>query len=160
MLVRYPGGERGGTTDSGFVQHQDIAATALEAAGITPPNPIDGVSFLSRPDDPDRPERDHVTVGWGSAMTVITDRWWFNSKIDGRGAFLFDSPRPPSGAPNLASTLPDVSEELFRVGVGDARGGFPDYLLALAQNINDAPGCSPFAALPDRRSPTKGLADS
>jgi hypothetical protein len=83
-------------------------------------------------------------------MTVIDDRWWFNCKINGRGAFLHDSPRPAPGAPNLAEQHPEVVKKLFALGIADARGGFPDYLLHQAESAGDASGCSPFAAIPKR----------
>jgi hypothetical protein len=92
--------------------------------------------------------RDHAVVGWGSAMTVVTDRWWFNAKVDGRGAFLHDRRRPDPFAANLAAARPDVVHELFAQGLAEAKGGFPDYLLELSRTAADAPGCSPIAVSP------------
>jgi len=146
LLVRHPRKLRAGTTCSAFVQHHDIAATALEAAGVAPPEPIDGKSFWNTAFGDGTPIRDHVTVGWGGAMTVIDDRWWMNCKVNGRGPFLYDSPRPAPDAPNLADAHPDVVARLFDVGRGDAAGGFPQYLLEQAESADDAPGCSPFAS--------------
>jgi hypothetical protein len=93
------------------------------------------------------PIRDHVTIGWGGAMTVVDDRWWLNVKINGRGPFLYDSPRPAPDAPNVAERHPDVVKRLFDAGKADAAGGFPEYLLKQAESAEDAPGCSPFAAI-------------
>jgi len=89
-------------------------------------------------------------VGWGSALTVIDDKWWFNAKINGRGAFLHDSPRPAPTAENLAQKHADVVDRLFETGKADAGGSFPDYLLEQAESAFDAPGCSPFAAIRER----------
>jgi hypothetical protein len=147
LFVRHPKRLRAGTICNGFVQHHDIAATALDACGVSPPAPIDGKSFWRLAFDGGAPIRDHVTVGWGSAMTVIDDHWWFNSKINARGAFLHDTPRPLPDAANLAEKRPDVVERLFALGKGDAGGSFPDYLLRQAESADDAPGCSPFAAI-------------
>ncbi len=83
-------------------------------------------------------------------MTVIDDHWWFNAKINGRGAFLHDSPRPIPDAPNLAQQHPDVVKRLFDLGCADAGGSFPEYLLQQAEGAGDAPGCSPFAAIRER----------
>ena len=91
------------------------------------------------------PVRDHAVVGWGSAVTVVTDRWWFNSKVDGRGTFLFDRKRPDPFQENLAEAEPGLARELFAAGVAEAGSGFPGYLLELAQRATDAPGCSPLA---------------
>jgi len=147
LMVRHPKGIGAGTRSDAWVQHHDISATLLEAAGVRPDQPIDGKSFLSAAFAGGRPIRDHVTVGWGTAMTVIDDKWWFNCKINGRGAFLHDSPRPAPDAPNLAERHPDVVKRLFAVGTSDAGGSFPDYLLAQSESADDAPGCSPFAAI-------------
>jgi arylsulfatase A-like enzyme len=147
LLVRHPQRLGAGTTCDALVQHHDIAATALDASGVTPPEAIDGKSFLDAAFGRGAPIRDHVTVGWGGAMTVIDDNWWFNCKINGRGPFLYDSPRPAPDAPNLADRHPDVVERLFDVGKADAAGGFPEYLLQQAESADDAPGCSPFAAI-------------
>ena len=78
-------------------------------------------------------------------MTVVTERWWFNCKVDGRGAFLFDRKRPDPFAENLADAEPALVRELFAAGVAEAPGGFPGYVLELAGRANDAPGCSPIA---------------
>ena len=79
-------------------------------------------------------------------MTVITERWWFNCKVDGRGAFLHDRTRPEPFAENLAEQERGLVHELFEVGQADGDGTFPDYLLAQAASAADAPGCSPIAA--------------
>jgi arylsulfatase A-like enzyme len=147
LLVRHPGKLGAGTRCDAYVQHHDISATLLEAAGVKPPAPIDGKSFLEAALGNAKPARDHVTVGWGTAMTVINDKWWFNCKINGKGPFLYDSPHPAPDAPNLADQHPQVVEELFAVGKQDAGGSFPEFLLAQAESAEDAPGCSPFAAI-------------
>jgi arylsulfatase A-like enzyme len=147
LLVRHPQKRGAGTVCNAFVQHHDIAATALDACGVKPPAPIDGKSFWQLAFAGGAPIRDHVTVGWGSAMTVIDDRSWFNAKINKRGAFLYDTPRPEPDARNLAETRPDIAERLFAMGVADAGGAFPEYLLRMAESADDAPGCSPFAAI-------------
>ena len=100
---------------------------------------------------PARRAADHVTVGWGGAITVIDDRWWFNCKINGKGAFLYDKPRPAPNQPNVAEQRPEVVHGLFELGKADA-GGFPEYLLKQAESADDAPGRSPFAAIRERGS--------
>ena len=134
----------------GFVQHHDITATLLDAAGMAPVQPIDGKSFLAMAFADGPPIRDHVTIGWGSAMTVIDDTHWLNCKVDGRGPFLYDSPRPAPDAPNLAHDNPDLVHRLFEIGRADAGGSFPEFLMKQAEEAGDAPGCSPFAAIRER----------
>jgi arylsulfatase A-like enzyme len=147
LLVRHPKKLAAGTECDAFVQHHDLAATALDAAGIKPPAPIDGKSFMQTAFAGGKPIRDHVTVGWGTAMTVIDDKWWFNCKLNGRGAFLYDSPRPAPDAENLAEKYPEEVKRLFAIGKADAGGSFPDYLMKQTESADDAPGCSPFAAI-------------
>ena len=147
LLVRHPDKLRAGSVCDGFVQHHDIAATVLDATGVAPAQPIDGRSFYGMAFEDAAPIRDHVTIGWGSAMTVIDDTHWLNCKINGRGPFLYDSPSPAPDAQNRAHDNPQVVERLFELGKADAAGGFPAYLLAQAEQAGDAPGCSPFAAI-------------
>jgi len=73
-------------------------------------------------------------------MTVINDRWWFNCKVNGQGPFLYDTPRPPPDAVNLAEKHPDVVEELFAIGKADAGGSFPEFLLVQAESAEDGEG--------------------
>lgn len=147
LMVRHPGKLGAGTHCDAWVQHHDISATLLEAADVLAPAPIDGKSFYKTAFAGGAPIRDHVTVGWGSAMTVVNDQWWLNCKVNGRGAFLHDSPRPAPGAPNLAEKHPDVVKHLFDIGKVDGGGSFPAFLLEQAESADDAPGCSPFAAI-------------
>jgi arylsulfatase A-like enzyme len=145
-FVRHPKGLGAGTTSDAWVQHHDLQPTILDALGIAQPAPVDGRSIWPSLVDGARSPRDHVVVGWGSAMTVITERWWLNAKVDGTGALLFDRSRPDGFDRNLADEEQSVCRELFALGRAEARDGFPEYLLELARNAQDAPGCSPFAA--------------
>jgi arylsulfatase A-like enzyme len=147
LMVRHPHKLGAGTACDAWVQHHDISASLLAGTGVTSPEPIDGRSFLETAFTKDKPIRDHVTVGWGSAMTVINDEWWFNCKVNGQGPFLYNTPRPAPDAVNLAEKHPDVVAELFEIGKADAGGSFPEFLLRQAESAEDAPGCSPFAAI-------------
>jgi arylsulfatase A-like enzyme len=151
LLVRHPDGTGSGTASDSWVQHHDIAATVLDAAGVEPPEPLDGRSFWPSVCEGAPGTRDHVVVGWGSAMTVVDERWWLNVKVDGHGALLHD--RTGEGdihAANLAEQKPDTVRELTERGLAEAerQGGVPAYLLEEAAGVSDAPGCSPFAAVP------------
>ncbi len=147
LLVRRPDGTGAGQRSDAIVQHHDLTAEMLRFAGIEPPEPMDGRAFV---DDAlaGRDLRDHATVGWGSGVTVITERWYLNCKIDGFGPFLYDVPADPGYEHNVAHDNPEVVQELFAKAVEDAGGGFPDYLMAIAKNQKDAPGCSDLAARP------------
>lgn len=146
LLIRFPGAEHAGTSTTQFVQHHDIAAVILEAAGVKAPDAMEGISFVDSAVSGEPGARDHVTVGWGAAMTVVDDRWWLNCKVDGKGVMLYDRRRKNSMESNQANANPDVVNRLFALGKADAQGGFPDWILEMAQNQEDAPGCSDLAA--------------
>ena len=150
LLIRHPSGLRAGEVDDNWVQFHDVAATVLDATGITPPDPIDGQSFWSTSFDGGPPVRESAVVGWSSAVTVVTDEWWLNAKVDGTGSLLY----PRNGVQvastdldkNLAEQYPEVVNSLFNHAMDEANGGLPDYLLEQAASAADAPGCSPLAA--------------
>jgi len=146
LMIRLPGARHAGVSSDMFVQHTDISAAILAAAGVEPPQPIDGVAFLDRAIAGKKGIRDHVTVGWSASPTVITERWWLNCKIDGSGVLLHDLQSDQPFARNVAADHPDVVRTLFAHAVADARGGFPDWLMAIARSQADAPGCSNLVA--------------
>ncbi|MBE7187091.1 sulfatase [Jatrophihabitans endophyticus] len=150
LLVRFPDGRGAGTVHDGWVQFHDVAATVLDAAGLDAPEPLDGRSFLDAAVAGGERIRDAAVVGWSNAVTVVTEQWWLNAKVDGTGAFL----RPRDGVQvastdmtrNLAEDRPEVVQELFARAVSEAGGSFPQFLLDEAAGAADAPGCSPLAA--------------
>jgi len=169
IFLRHPDDELGrGKYSNILVQHTDITATILDIIGIKKidyderplyigmnemrhnPKPenseMHGRSFFKTLLDNKEKFRDYVTVGWGSAITVITDNWWFNSRVNGKGVFLYDlKSRDPFGK-NVAEDSIDVVNELYNLALRDAGGTFPDYLIEFADNEEDAPGCSELVA--------------
>ena len=125
-----------------FVQHTDISACILDSAGVQPAGKIDGRPFLQDAVEGDRGRRDHVTVAWGSTPTVITDRWWFNCKVNGKGILLYDLATKDPFAKSVAAENAQVCKELFALAKEDAGNGFPEWLVGLADKEADAPGCS------------------
>jgi arylsulfatase A-like enzyme len=146
LMIRFPKAEHAGKRSDMFVQHHDIAAVILEAAGVEPPQGIDGISFLDDAISGKPGKRDHVTVAWGSAVTVINGKWWLNCKVDGTGVLLYDLERDDPFSENVADGYPEVVNELFALAKEDAGGGFPEWLVNLARNQADAPGCSDLVA--------------
>jgi arylsulfatase A-like enzyme len=149
LMLRFPKAEHAAKTSDMFVQHHDITAVILEAAGIEPSEKIDGISFVEDALAGRAGQRGHVTVGWGSAVTVVTDRWWFNGKVDGTGVLLHDLKAVDQRDPfttNVADKYPDIVNDLFAQAKADAGGSFPDWIMALARDQADAPGCSDLVA--------------
>lgn len=146
LFIRFPGAQHAGITCDIFVQFHDITAAILDAVGVQPAAPIDGISFLPAALAGQPWPRKHVTVGWGTTPTVITDRWWLNCKMDGTGALLYDLRDTYPFARSVARKYPEMVKSLFALAQEDARGGFPDWLLDLAKRQADAPGCSDLAA--------------
>jgi arylsulfatase A-like enzyme len=153
-----------------LVQHTDILPTILEMLGIAPlegdyykwdefnvfqaegeigerqPIQMHGRSFYREMTNNSKRFREHVTVAWDTTITVVTDQWWFNCKVNGKGGFLYDLRSTDPFNKNVADDHPDVVEELFDLALEDAGGEFPDFLLRLAVEQMDAPGCSELAA--------------
>ncbi len=146
LMIRFPAAEHAGKRSNMFVQHHDITAAILSAAGVEPPEPIDGVDFVDDALAGKPGTRDHVTIAWGSAITVVNDKWWLNCKVDGTGVLLYDLEAAEPFAANVAEGHPDVVNELFALAVEDAGGEFPEWLLDLARRQADAPGCSDLVA--------------
>jgi len=146
LMLRFPKAQHAGKTCDAFVQHTDIAAAVLDATGVEPSPEFEGASFLDYAVNGGPGPRDHVTVGWGSTPTVITNRWWFNCKVDGTGALLYDLSADDPFTRNLAPKHPDVVRDLFAIAEKDSNGGFPPWLMDLAKKQADAPGCSEMAA--------------
>jgi arylsulfatase A-like enzyme len=146
VMIRHPEGLGAGKASDLFVQHTDITATILDLAGVDLPMPMHGVPFLKNVLE-DGPEiRDHVTVGFSSAVTVIDDRWWLNTKLNGKGPFLYDLQRAHPFDTNVADANPDTVRRLFSLSIEDAGGQIPGWVIRLADEAQDAPGCSALAA--------------
>jgi arylsulfatase A-like enzyme len=142
LIIRHPEGIGAGKRSDALVQHIDVAAQILDFASVEPKQPMDGKPFWNSVINNGKPIRDHVTVGWGSAMTVINHNWWLNCKVNGKGVFLRDLNAEKPYDSNVASEYPDIVKEMYKKGVEDAGGEFPDYIIKLAEGQADAPGCS------------------
>ena len=70
----------------------------------------------------------------------------FNCKFDGTGVFLHDLRAADPFAENVADENREVVDSLFMTAKADAGGEFPEWLLEVARQEADAPGCSLLAA--------------
>ena len=146
LIIRHPQGIGAGKRSDLMLQHTDMTAQVLEFAGVKPPEKFDGRSFWKAALGGGPALKDHVTVAWGSTVTVIDDRWWLNVKIDSTGGFLYDMKSDPAFERNVADKFPDEVKRLYRLAVDDADGSFPDYLVDICAKQADAPGCSALVA--------------
>jgi arylsulfatase A-like enzyme len=140
MMVRHPKGEGAGAACDTLAYNHDLTATLLALAGERMPGPIDGVDLWPTI-QPDAPAvRDHVTIGWGPLVTVITDDWWLNASIWGEAKLLYAVRDDPALERNLAEDRPDVCERLLHLAIDDAGGSIPEAFAG----YHDKPGCTPF----------------
>ncbi len=143
VMVRHPEGKGAGKKNNMFMQHTDISAEILSQTGVDINKiQLDGKPFFNNSLKNGKGHRDHITVGWGSAVTVITNKWWFNSKVNGKGVLLYDRTSKDVFNKNVADDNPEIVNKLFKLAVNDAGGKFPEFLLELAEKQTDAPGCS------------------
>ncbi|GAH16138.1 unnamed protein product, partial [marine sediment metagenome] len=142
LLIRHPGDSSGkGKNINILAQHTDITATILDMVGIKTKNKkcvdanmfnsdykesqyklekisdLHGISFYKNLVEEDEKFRNHVTVAWGTAVTVITDDWWFNCKINGKGSFLYNLKKENPFSKNIASYNADVIKDLFNIAL-------------------------------------------
>ena len=146
LIIRHPQGIGAGKRSGLMIQHTDVGAQVLEFAGLQIPEAFDGRSFWKAALSGGPALKDHVTVAWGSTITVIDDRWWLNCKIDSTGGFLYDRKADPGFERNVADKHPDEVKRLYRLAVEDASGPFPEYLVDICAKQADAPGCSALVA--------------
>ncbi|MBN1351560.1 sulfatase [candidate division KSB1 bacterium] len=146
LMIRHPQGIGAGIRSDMFVQHFDISAEILHSAGVAIPGVIQGKPFFDFAVQGGKTIRDHATVAWGSAITVINDRWWFNCKLDGKGALLYDLNAKQPFSKNVADDNLSVANALFETALADGDHNIPEWIYNLAKEQKDAPGCSDLAA--------------
>jgi arylsulfatase A-like enzyme len=140
-MVRLPGGEHAGRRSEALVYNHDLVATLLGLIGRPPEHAIDGADYWQSIISGGGPARPHVTIGWGTLVTVITDEWWYNATIWGEAELLYRVDRDPDLQDNLAEAEPAVCERLRALAVEDAGGEIP----ADFTKYTNLPGCTPFA---------------
>lgn len=140
MMLRHPQGLGAGSAYDGLVYNLDLTATLLAMAEVEPWGPLDGINLWPKILAGDSSVRDHVTVGWGPLVTVITDDWWYNANIWGEGALLYAVRDDPDLEHSLAEENSALCGELRQLAIDDAGGSIPE---AFSQ-YHDKPGCTPF----------------
>ena len=93
-------------------------------------------------------------------MTVVNDHWWLNCMVDGSRPLLYDLSSEDPFRTSVAQTYPEIVHELFSLGVADAGGEFPEYLLKEARDELEVPKWNPLAAQGQTLGYIKGVVGS
>ncbi len=119
-MVRHPHVSQGVRVRQ-FVQTHDLLPTVLSLLTL-PPVPCDGTNAWQYVEDPGRPGRDHVVIGWadfsnrvtGARASVRTDEWNYvvTCHTEDQAAELYHLPSDPHEHANVAAAHPDVAERL------------------------------------------------
>ena len=116
LIIRHPKGDGAGTTVDVFVQHQDIAPTALALLGVEPPERMTGCSVW--PVGGELPRRDCIISGFGHFASVRTEKWNYitpwTQLPEGRQPRheLYDLEEDPAELHNVLDRHPQVAQQL------------------------------------------------
>ncbi len=109
LIVSDPGRKGAGSKSRALVEFVDIYPTLAELGGLTPPEGLEGQSFVPLLDEPDRPWKEAAfsQVEWEDRIygrTVRTDRYrYIQWEGDGGGEELYDHDTDPGEFQNLAT---------------------------------------------------------
>jgi iduronate 2-sulfatase len=115
LIVRAPGKKTGKT--AALVETSDIYPTLCELAKIPVPASVQGKSFVSILDDPEKPFRNVVYTRFGGGDAVVTDQFNYTS-YGGKSDMLYDLKKDPNenvnvvGKPDYAETVAMMKKHL------------------------------------------------
>jgi arylsulfatase A-like enzyme len=132
LFVRLPDGSGAGTRVDAFAQHHDIAPTVLEALGVQPAAPMDGIDLLELAADRIAP-REHVVSGFNNYVWYRDERYVYIGRNDGTHTQLFDAQTDPLQHHDLSADEPALVKELHRRVLAEAGGPLPVYTDVLKQ---------------------------
>jgi iduronate 2-sulfatase len=109
LVIAAPGRTRG-VTSRALVELLDLYPTLTDLAGLTPSQPLDGLSLVPVLDSPGRAVRDAAFTQAFDGYSVRTDRWRYVEWSEGReGRQLFDLSGDPQETRNLAEAAEHAS---------------------------------------------------
>lgn len=126
LMIRHPSGAGAGEVCDTLHYVHDFSRTLLNLAGIEPKNEMEGKDVWPTVFDRSKTIQDHVTIGYGSLITVINDDWWYNSNFWGEGQLLYALKDDPKLEKNLAGEYPNICKEMLDLAIQDAGGSIPD----------------------------------
>jgi len=124
LIVRLPGGELAGTRVDALTQTLDVPATLLRAAGVEPPEAMEGLDLLALARDPSAPGHRQLYLAegtWQVKRGVRTRRWKFIRAASDTFLHnwhatapreLYDLEKDPEEQTNLANVEPLIAAEL------------------------------------------------
>ena len=121
LMIRHPDGSCAGQTCDKLCYNFDLTTTLLHMAGLTPPEEMEGINLWELASS-DASGRDHTSTAWGTVVTVINDKWWYNANLWGEAPRLFDIQNDPEHRDNVAADHPAVCRELLDLAIQDAGG--------------------------------------
>jgi arylsulfatase A-like enzyme len=144
LMMRHPEGQGAGTTYDGLIYNLDVTSTFAALSGVDRHSggtwgPLDGINLWPKALNGE-PAREHVTIGWGPLVTVVTDEWWYNANIWGEGELLYRAQEDPNLEHSLAGDRPEVCKAMLNLAIQDAGGSIPPEFI----DYHDKPGCTPF----------------
>ena len=122
-LLKAPG--QNGMVCPALMYNHDLVATLLDLAGIRPANALDGLSLGPVLSGKESGIREHVVLGWGPNIAVITDQWWYTANIFGQGQILYDMEADPNHEHDLAKDREGICRDLLALAVDAAGGSVP-----------------------------------
>ncbi len=126
LIAKLPGGELAGTRVGALTQTLDVPPTLLRAAGVEPPEAMEGLDLLALAGDAQAPGHRQLFLGegtWQVKRGVRTRRWKFiraasDSLMHNWHATalreLYDVEKDPEEQTNLANVEPLIAAELER----------------------------------------------
>ncbi len=139
MMIRHPAGEAAGTYCDALCYNFDLTTTLLNMLGEEVPPQMEGIDLWPVVRG-EKPGREYVTVAWGPEVTLIDDKWWCNTTIQGAEPLLYDITDDPNLTTNVAAQHPEVVKRAVELFRRDAGGEFPQELYRAARR----PGCTPI----------------
>ena len=125
-MIRHPAGEGAGMVCDNLVYVHDFSRTLLSLVGVEPENEMEGKNFWPAVSDPSMTVQDHVTIGYGSLITVINNEWWYNANFWGEGNLLYALKDDPKLINNLADDHPGICKDMLDLAIEDAGGEIPE----------------------------------
>jgi len=113
LIIRFPDGRHKGKRVKGLMEAIDMYPALLELTGMdSPPQPLDGRSWLPMLDSPDGPGKDYVFCRFGNQSGVSDGRWNYVRNHFMETEALFDRQNDPDEINDIAKDHPEIVTRL------------------------------------------------